>query len=91
MKYYTQFILYNDIHNYLKDIFFEIGRMYFSDFDAICTDGDHILLYVDTEQQYFPPKIFVLCLNTKFLKVTMVYNPVISDSWAKFTRKEYSS
>lgn len=56
MKYYTPFILHNHIHNYLKDILFELGRMYFSDFDAIYTDGDPIHLYVDTEQQYFSPR-----------------------------------
>jgi putative transposase len=68
MKYYTQFILYNDIHNYLKDIFFEIGRMYFSDFDAIYTDGDHILLYVDTEQQYFPLQDICIMFKYKISK-----------------------
>ena len=42
----------NGIINYLEDICFEIGRRYCFDFDAICTDGDHLHIFVVSEPKY---------------------------------------
>ena len=43
----------NGIINYLKDICFEIGTRYCFDFDAICTDGDHVHLWLVVNQNIF--------------------------------------
>jgi putative transposase len=42
-------ILDNDIINYLKYIFFEIGKRYFFEFDIIGKNGGNVHLFVGAE------------------------------------------
>jgi hypothetical protein len=46
MKYRKKFLLDNAISNYLRDIFFEIGKKNCFDFDVIKTENHHLFSFV---------------------------------------------
>ena len=50
---YRKKLLNNDIANFLKNIFSEIGDRYSFEFDAIGCDGDHVHLFVGAEPKKF--------------------------------------
>ena len=57
VKYRKNLLLGTEFVNFLKNVCFEISERYCFEFDAICSDGDHVHLFVGAEPKYSPSKI----------------------------------
>ena len=64
VKYRKNLLLGTELVNFLKNVCFEISEICFEiserycfEFDAICSDGDHVHLFVGAESKYSPSKI----------------------------------
>jgi putative transposase len=49
VKYRKNLLLGTELVNFLKNVCFEISERYCFEFDAICSDGDHVHLFVGSE------------------------------------------
>jgi putative transposase len=95
----------NGIINYLKDICFEIGRRYCFDFDAICTDGDHVHLWLvvnqniffqtwwrskkNQERQIFEEYILLKKFGSSELRIEVSYIWIIGDGTTSYVIKKW--
>jgi putative transposase len=52
VKYRKNLLLGTELVNFLKNVCFEISERYCFEFDAICSDGDHVHLFVGAEPKY---------------------------------------
>ena len=57
IKYRRKLLQDIDRINYIKYICSEISERYYSDFDAIGTDGDHVHIFVGAAPKYSPSKV----------------------------------
>jgi putative transposase len=79
MKYRKKTLLDNDIINYLKYIYTEIGKRYYFEFDAAGNDGDNVYLFVSAEPKYYLSRVMQIIQNIAAIKIFKEYYVIKKD------------
>lgn len=67
--------------NFLKNICFGIGEMYYFEFDAIGSDGDHVHLFVGAEPKYSPSKVMQIIKSITARQIFKEYPEIKKQLW----------
>jgi putative transposase len=57
VKYRKKLLLYTELVNFLKNVCFEISEMYCFEFDAVGSDGDHVIFLLELNQSLLLQKL----------------------------------
>jgi putative transposase len=78
---YRKKLLNNDIANFLKNIFSEIGDRYSFEFDAIGCDGDHVHLFVGAEPKNSPSRVMQIIKSITAREIFKEYPGIRKQLW----------
>ena len=81
VKYRKHLLSDIELINFLKNICFGIGEMYYFEFDAIGSDGDHVHLFVGAEPKYSPSKVMQIIKSITARQIFKEYPEIKKQLW----------